>query len=86
MAIILALRFEAINIDREHRLGVGSFGGFECEVVGYELLCRATLATSWITICLNHSDGMPTWDVIVLEMPAGTGACQKVNNITYQGG
>ena len=24
---------------------------------------------------------MPTWDVVVLEMPAGTGACQKVNNI-----
>ena len=23
---------------------------------------RATLATSWITICLNHSDGMPTVD------------------------
>ena len=70
-AIILALQFKAIKIDREHRFGIGSLKGFECEVVGYELSCRATLATSWITICLNHSDGMPTWDVVVLEMPAG---------------
>ena len=72
-AIIVALRFKAFNLDQEHRLGTGSLKVFECEVAGYRLACRAALATSCITICLNYSDGMPTWDVVVLEIPAGTG-------------
>ena len=80
-AIVVALRFEAFNLDREHMLGIGSLKVFECEVAGYGLACRAALATSCITVFLYHSDGMSTWDVILLEMPVGTGACQKVNNI-----
>ena len=68
-AVIVALRFKAFNLDREHRLDIGSLKGFECEAVGYKIACGATLATSWI---LYHSDGMSTWDVVVLEMPTGT--------------
>ena len=72
-AIIVALRFKASNLEREHRLSIGSLKGFECEVVGYKPACRVTLATSWIVVCLYRSDGVSTWDV-VLEMPTGRGS------------
>ena len=80
-AIIVTLRFKAFNLDREHRLGISSLKGFECKVVGYKLARRAALATCWIVVLLYHSDGMSAWDVVVLQMPAGTGSCQKFNNI-----
>ena len=59
-AIIVDLQFKAFNLDREHRLSIGSLIGFECEVVGYKLACRMTLATSWIMVCLYRSDGVST--------------------------
>ena len=35
-AIVVTLRFKSFSLGRGHRLGVGSFKGFECEVVGYK--------------------------------------------------
>ena len=35
-AIVVVLRFKSFNFEREHRLGVGSFKDFECEVIGYK--------------------------------------------------
>ena len=48
-----------------------------CEVVANKLACRAALTISWITIYLYHSDGMSTWGVVVLEIPAGTGVARR---------
>ena len=50
-------RFKAFNIDQEDRLSIGSLNSIECEVVGYKCACRATLATTWIAVCLSHCDG-----------------------------
>ena len=39
-AIVVALRFKSFNLDRGHRLGVGSFKGLQCEVAEYERVQR----------------------------------------------
>ena len=32
-------------------------------------------------VCLYHGDNVATWDIVVLEVSADTGSCQKINNV-----
>ena len=58
-----------------HMLGVGSRKGFEYEVAGYKLSCRATLTTSWIVAGLDHSPQV---------QPLAKGHCKRFREVALQ--